>query len=118
MIKLVRMMCPKRSNQTMPDYQLNFDRNHDMAQLTGELSMQTVPQILDEAEAVLAQADDILRVDLDNVTHSDSAGLALLINWMRRTQQLGKQIEFYHIPSQMLAIASASGLEKILPLKS
>lgn len=107
-----------RTKLTMADYQLNFDRNSGMTHLSGELSMQTVPKIIDEAEPVLAQAGDILRVDLDNVSHSDSAGLALLIEWMRRTHKHGKTIEFYHMPSQMLAIASASGLDNILPLKS
>lgn len=102
----------------MADYQLKFDQNSGMIHLSGELSMQTVAEVLNEAEPVLSQTGDVLRVDLDNVTHSDSAGLALLIDWMRRTHQSGKQIEFYHIPSQMLAIASASGLDHILPLKS
>lgn len=102
----------------MADYQLNFDQTSGMIHLSGELSMQTVPDVLSEADGILSQAGDFLKVDLDNVTHSDSAGLALLIDWMRRTHQKGTQIEFYHIPSQMLAIASASGLESILPLKS
>lgn len=102
----------------MADYGLNFDQAGGMIHLSGELSMQTVPDVLGDAEEILSQVDGTLKVDLDNVTHSDSAGLALLIDWMRRTHQKGTKIEFYHIPPQMLAIASASGLENILPLKT
>lgn len=118
MIKHVQKTCPMRLNLTMPDYQLNFDESTGMIRLGGELSMQTVPDVLKEAGQVLSQAGETLRIDLEQVTHSDSAGLALLIDFMRRTQKSGQQIEFHHIPSQMLAIASASGLDTILPLKS
>jgi len=56
-------------------------------------------------------------IDLQAVERSDSAGLALLIEWLRVARHLNKTITFRNIPPQMHAIAQVSGLEEILPLE-
>lgn len=83
--------------------------------LAGELSFATVPHLWEEARDLLRDAGD-LRIDLQDVQRSDSAGLALLVEWMRAARRLGKAIEFLNIPPQMLAIARVSSLDQILPL--
>jgi nanoRNase/pAp phosphatase (c-di-AMP/oligoRNAs hydrolase) len=37
---------------------------------------------------------------------------------MRAAKQAKKQLVFHHIPAQMLAIASASSLDELLPVPS
>lgn len=54
--------------------------------------------------------------DLEQVEKTDSAGLALLLEWMVLAQQSGQSIAFKEIPKQMLEIARVSGLEEILPV--
>ncbi len=55
-------------------------------------------------------------LDLAGVTYSSSAGLALLLDWLRTAQQVKKQPRLRGMPADMLALARVSGLEGILPL--
>ena len=55
-----------------------------------------------------------VEVDLDEVTHTDSAGLALLVEWLREAKGRQATVSFHNLPEQMLAIARTSNLEQIL----
>jgi phospholipid transport system transporter-binding protein len=58
--------------------------------------------------------ESVFQIDLAAVTHTDSAGLALLVEWLREATQRGARIEFLNIPDQMLALAGAANLEQVL----
>ncbi|AFJ02790.1 putative NTP binding protein (contains STAS domain) [Methylophaga frappieri] len=81
------------------------------------LTFETVAQNLAQSEPLIAELTTI-NVDLENVEHSDSAGLALLIQWLRMAKQQDKAIYFSNLPTQMQAMAKASGLETLLPQES
>lgn len=83
--------------------------------LEGELSFETVVRLLGEMRRQLDQGTEI-QVDLQGVSRADSAGLALLVEWMRNAKALGKSIQYLNIPQQMLDIARVSGLDQVLPL--
>lgn len=61
--------------------------------------------------------ETVLQIDLAQVTHTDSAGLALLVEWMREASRQGARIEFLHLPAQMLALAEAANFEQALAEK-
>ncbi len=84
-------------------------------QLRGELNMQTVPGLYRDSVGLLTAGSPV-RVDLSEVHHTDSAGLALLIEWMREAGRRQVDIAFEHLPDQLLRIARASGLADILPV--
>ncbi len=94
-------------------FSLTFDKEQSLIQVGGELSFVTVKKVLSESNGLFESAK-YLNIDLAAVTRSDSAGIALLIDWMRTAKSTNKQIAFHNIPAQMLAIASASGLDEIL----
>jgi phospholipid transport system transporter-binding protein len=94
---------------------INLDTSSDVILVSGELTFATVNTVLGEIQK-LATSLPALNIDLADVTRSDSAGLALLVHWMRVARTAKKQIVFHHIPGQMLAIASASGLDELLPV--
>ncbi len=96
-------------------YTLNFDPQMKVLSIAGEMVMDTVPPMLKQAKQLLKDADK-LEIDLQQVTRSDSSGLALLIDLMRHANGRVKEIRFRNMPKQMLAIATASGLEDFLPL--
>ncbi|MBF6309145.1 STAS domain-containing protein, partial [Nocardia farcinica] len=54
--------------------------------------------------------------DLQAVTRSDSAGLALLVEWMQFARQQDRKLSFRNLPDQLRDIARISGLEDLLPL--
>ena len=87
----------------------------DRLVVEGELDFTTVVGLLGDARPLLEAGTDV-RIDLQGITRSDSAGLALLIEWMRTAQRLGKAIQFLNIPPQMLDIARVSSLDQVLPL--
>jgi phospholipid transport system transporter-binding protein len=53
-------------------------------------------------------------VDLGGVGESDSAGLALLIEWLRMAKQSGKEIHFANVPEQIEALARISEVEDLI----
>ncbi len=84
-------------------------------ELSGELSFQSVPDLSGQI-ATLLQQDTELVIRLDKVSRADSAGVAMLLEWLRLARQQGKSLQFVDIPEQMLAIVRVSGLDSILPL--
>jgi phospholipid transport system transporter-binding protein len=83
--------------------------------LSGELSMDTVPELLKQ-DYVQSESDGDIRVDLQGVERADSAGVALLIEWQRSASRQQRSISFQNIPSQMMAIARLSGVDELLSL--
>lgn len=85
--------------------------------VSGELTFSTVSAALERSRPLLEAAKGWLVMELADVVRVDSAGLALLIQWMRMARERGVDILFRHIPEQLMAIARASDLEAILPLE-
>jgi phospholipid transport system transporter-binding protein len=83
--------------------------------VTGVLSFSSVNQALKLMQPLLERNEAIL-VDLSAVERADSAGLALLVEWVARAKQNGIELTYCDIPQQMLAIARVSGLDALLPV--
>lgn len=84
-------------------------------QLSGVLDLDSVPELLSALETLSYDAPAVA-VDLSGVARADSAGVALLVAWMRLARQAQRDIRFLNMPSQMHNIARVSGLDAILPL--
>ena len=83
--------------------------------IVGTLSFDNVTSLLDESMSMF-DGKSVLKFDLEAVDKSDSAGLALLIEWMSLATKKGQSVSFVNLPKQMLDIASVSGLNEVLPL--
>jgi phospholipid transport system transporter-binding protein len=81
--------------------------------VSGVLDASTAANMLEESEARFTQAPKI-DVDLGGVGDSDSAGLALLIEWLRMAKQSGKEICFHNLPAQIEALARISEVEDLI----
>jgi phospholipid transport system transporter-binding protein len=81
--------------------------------LSGDVGFKTVSRLLKESHAGFFDADEI-EVDLSGVTRADSAGLALLVEWLRTAERGGRPISFVNMPAQMQSIARICGLDEIL----
>ena len=95
-------------------FSLTFEPDENRVIVTGELTFSSVNSLLKQSD-VMFQSIAPLHIDLANIVRSDSAGLALLIHWIRNAYTENKEIVFQHIPAQLLAIASASDLNLLLP---
>jgi phospholipid transport system transporter-binding protein len=83
--------------------------------ITGDLTFGSVPALWEHCCSRFAGSAE-LDIDLSGIQRSDSAGLALLVECVREARQTGKNIRFFNIPAQMLAIARVSSLDQVLPL--
>ncbi len=101
----------------MAEFQIDQAHGTGGFRLSGALSFATVPEVLASSMNLLRRSGASVYIDLQAVERSDSAGLALLVEWLRVARRLNKTITFRNIPPQMRAIAQVSGLEEILPLE-
>jgi phospholipid transport system transporter-binding protein len=81
--------------------------------VSGVLNASTATEMLEESASRFAQAPKI-DVDLGGVGESDSAGLALLIEWLRIGKQSGKEVHFANVPAQIEALARISEVEDLI----
>lgn len=84
--------------------------------LTGSLSFDSLPGVLEETERFTARADlpERLTIDLSGITHVDSSAVALLLEWRRLAQRLGKGLEFVNLPENLLALATLYGVVDLI----
>jgi phospholipid transport system transporter-binding protein len=81
--------------------------------LTGALTFDTVPQLFQQGRQLFADSNN-LQLDLAGVERSDSAGLALLVGWVRLARQCGGTITFLNVPQQLLGLARVGGVDQVL----
>jgi phospholipid transport system transporter-binding protein len=86
--------------------------------LSGELDHAGVAQALLASRDWLQAGGNPLRVDLSGVTRSESAGIALLLEWLREARRRGHEIEFLHPPQQMQSLLRFFELEHVLPIRA
>lgn len=84
--------------------------------LRGELTFATVPALL-TASAARLPGSAALRIDLAGVQRADSAGLALLAEWLRGASARQQPITFTNAPDQLCNLARVSGLDQVLPFE-
>jgi phospholipid transport system transporter-binding protein len=81
--------------------------------LEGVLDASTATRILEEGNACFARESGV-QLDLAGVAAVDSAGLALLIEWLRGARERGQKMQFLQLPAQLQALARISEIESLL----
>ncbi|HEB92574.1 MAG TPA: STAS domain-containing protein [Gammaproteobacteria bacterium] len=84
-------------------------------QLIGELDFDSVSVLADRGRALFSDDGDV-QVSLAAVERGNSAGLVLLVDWLREARRRGRNISFTCVPSQLLALARVSGVDELLSL--
>ncbi len=83
------------------------------SRVIGSLHFTTVSSLLPEGvDAINHNEADV--IDLAGVTTSDSAGLALLIEWLSVAKGANRTLRFENIPSQLQQLARLSEVEELL----
>ena len=82
--------------------------------VTGELDFETASEALRSGSAALNEAHGNWTVDLGGVTAGDSAGVAVLVEWLSVALARGTTLRYESVPAQMISIARISGLEDVL----
>lgn len=79
----------------------------------GELGFATAAEALRAGLALLPKGGRCT-VDLSGITAADSAGLAVLVEWLAASAERGGSLVFEAVPAQLRAVARISDLEALL----
>lgn len=79
----------------------------------GPMTFATVTELLKQSAGRFGQAER-MEADLGQVGDSDSAGLALLIEWKRLAREKGSSITFTNTPPQLMALARISEVDELI----
>ncbi len=96
----------------MADFELT-DLGEGRFALAGILSFNTAERILQASEEPFEEHTR-LEVDLSGVVKADSAGLALLLEWITWANHTVREIRFTDIPQRIIAIAETTEVEALL----
>lgn len=83
--------------------------------VSGDLVFSTVGGLLEQAGPMLGTIRDPI-LDLASVVNCDSAGLALLLEWVAVGASAGKRVRFLNLPQALVGIAQLSNADLLLPL--
>ena len=82
--------------------------------VSGVLTFATVTKVFANSKNLFKDAPDHLVIDLTEVERADSAGLALLVEWLAVATHLNRTLTFEHVPEQLTTLASMCSVDKIL----
>lgn len=89
--------------------------NGDTLTLSGVLDHESVLEVDQQGQQWLLESDTReCKLELGAITYSSSAGIALLLGWLRIAQHQQKTLRFLHVPASMIALANVGGLEDLL----
>jgi len=91
------------------------ERDGATLRVSGELNFESVAELW-RATGPLFATDPPTRIDLGGVSHANSAGVALLVEWMAQTRRRQRELVFLNVPAQMRAIIQVADLDAVLPL--
>jgi phospholipid transport system transporter-binding protein len=88
----------------------------DRLNVSGALTFETARVAYEAGLRMLSNgpANLLLQVDCVGVTESDSAGLAVLIEWLAGATKLGREIRFQNLPEGIRAAAQISDVTGLL----
>jgi phospholipid transport system transporter-binding protein len=83
--------------------------------IRGALTFRTAKRASESAAQTLEEPSaTAIEVDCGGVSESDSAGLAVLLNWMALAQRLGRGLRFANLPAEIHALARISDVDEIV----
>jgi phospholipid transport system transporter-binding protein len=84
----------------------------DRMTVSGALTLETGGRAYDAGLRILRSgSSEPLQIDCDGVTESDSAGLAVLIEWLAEGARIDRKLTFANIPHGIRAAAKISDVE-------
>jgi phospholipid transport system transporter-binding protein len=83
--------------------------------VTGELTFATARVARQEGEKLFdASGADRFVVDCAGVTRADSAGLAVLLDWLAWGRRKSRSVSLENLPASLVAIAKISEVDELL----
>ena len=90
---------------------ITFD--HHTCLVSGDLDFSNVMTVYAKSLPQL-EASAELEFDFSQVNSSDSAGLALIVEWLKFANNHNKPIQFKNLSADILSLARAAGLDGLI----
>ena len=86
--------------------------------LAGVINKTSVPDLVDSGWNIIARSVECshITIDLSAVHKADSAALAMLLAWLRKSRHNSFDLAFQGVPVELLALARVCGLDEMLAL--
>lgn len=84
-----------------------------VARVEGDLDFVSVVPLVKLPDWLFAETKDPV-IDLAGVEHANSAGLALLLEWMAAARRDGRGLRFVNLPDSLRRLAALSHLDALL----
>ncbi len=91
--------------------QLTHESSGDYS-LSGPLNFDTVTALYNDAQIDMSSSQ--VSVSLRDVDQSDSAGLALLVEWVRLADKRRCSLRYTNVPAHLQTLIDVTGLRPIL----
>ena len=88
-------------------------RDGDVCRLAGVIDFSSARAALERVEPLVARGE-IRRIDLGGVTRSNSAGLALMIEWLAVARREGRPLEFVAVPDGLRQLAAVCQVDTLI----
>ncbi|HEX9811906.1 MAG TPA: STAS domain-containing protein [Burkholderiales bacterium] len=82
----------------------------------GVLNFDTVPDVFAKSAAWVQKSQGRITIDLKNVERADSAGLALLVEWLQLARRQNRELTFANVPEQVRSLIRVNGLGQALKI--
>lgn len=82
--------------------------------ISGDLDFGNVMSVYKKSLDYFTSELKALTVDFSGLKTTNSAALALIIDWIRLAKKQNKSIQFAHLSSDIISLEKASGLDKII----
>lgn len=92
------------------------DHGNGRLALAGRLTSDSVLELEPQGRALLTTAGASYEVDLADVTYSSSAGVALMLAWLRAARAADAELMFKNLPASMLGLLRVTELQAMLPV--
>lgn len=89
-------------------------RSPERAEVRGPLIFATARHAREAGLRALRGAANALVIDCGSLGPTDSAGLAVLLDWLAEARHAGRQLRYEHLPENLLRLARISAVDGLL----
>ena len=90
-----------------------IDQATGVCKISGDLNVEHATDVFSSINFSNVEKDHII-VDLSGVQESDSAALAVMLEWANQANKSQKKISFTHVSDQLMRLIKMAELQKIL----
>ena len=80
-------------------------------QLHGSLIYNSVDTLIKQGLEAINHQSNTIKIDCENLSRIDSAGIAIFISWQRYCEQNNQKLQLMHLPQQAISLIKANKLD-------